>query len=177
MRLGQSWVSTESPDCGYRQRLTVASAVKFFKPTTRGILRSLWDSMTGGPEPDPANLMGAEEGEATSQEIVSDLKSKAKDETQWRNRLQQLQDQGYQPELVFLDVGLVTELSDSNRKNFLDLFSAIAHFDGYKAGQLMVECVLSAIAVRPRCTDEPHLYAHPDGVEVQILWSTRRRSR
>jgi len=33
----------------------------------------------------------------------------------------------------------VTELNDVNRANFLDLFKAVAEFDGYKAGLLMVE--------------------------------------
>ncbi|KAG5220052.1 ubiquinone biosynthesis protein [Salix suchowensis] len=35
--------------------------------------------------------------------------------------------------------GLVTTLDDKNRANFLELFRAIAEFDGYGAGQLMVE--------------------------------------
>jgi aarF domain-containing kinase len=34
---------------------------------------------------------------------------------------------------------LVTELNGKNRANFLDLFKAVAEFDGYKAGHLMVE--------------------------------------
>lgn len=112
--------------------------MKFFKPTTRGIIRSWWESLTDTSEPDPTAYM-PQSGAESSQAIVSDLKSKGKDEEQFIATLRKLQEDGHQPELVFLDVGLVTELNDSNRKNFLDLFSAIAHFDGYKAGQLMVE--------------------------------------
>ncbi|KAF8304998.1 ABC1-domain-containing protein [Clavulina sp. PMI_390] len=48
-------------------------------------------------------------------------------------------EQGYLPSLVFIDAGLTTVLNSENRRNFLDLFRAIAHFDGYLAGTLMVE--------------------------------------
>ncbi|RMJ26887.1 Ubiquinone biosynthesis protein [Aspergillus sp. HF37] len=34
---------------------------------------------------------------------------------------------------------LATQLNDTNRRNFLDLFRAVAEFDGYRAGHLMVE--------------------------------------
>jgi aarF domain-containing kinase len=46
---------------------------------------------------------------------------------------------GYVPEIVFIDAGLVTTLDSKNRANFLDLFRAVAEFDGYRTGQLMVE--------------------------------------
>jgi aarF domain-containing kinase len=57
----------------------------------------------------------------------------------WNAALSQLNDEGYRPQLIFIDTGLVTQLNDLNRRNFLDLFRAIAEFDGYRAGQLMVE--------------------------------------
>jgi len=57
----------------------------------------------------------------------------------WREELQRIFDQGYIPEVVFIDAGLITTLNSMNRKNFLDLFRAVAEFDGYRAGQLMVE--------------------------------------
>jgi aarF domain-containing kinase len=41
--------------------------------------------------------------------------------------------------LIFIDTGLVTELNATNRANFLELFRAVAEFDGYKAGHLMIE--------------------------------------
>ena len=45
----------------------------------------------------------------------------------------------YTPQVCFLDVGLVTELNEVNSVNFIDLFNALAVFDGYRAGELMVE--------------------------------------
>ena len=57
----------------------------------------------------------------------------------WREELQRLEHEGFRPQLVFLDTGLVTELSAVNRRNFLDLFRAVAEFDGYRAGELMCE--------------------------------------
>lgn len=57
----------------------------------------------------------------------------------WNIALAQLNEEGYRPQLIFIDTGLVTQLNDKNRRNFLDLFRAIAEFDGYRAGQLMVE--------------------------------------
>jgi aarF domain-containing kinase len=74
-----------------------------------------------------------------SNAIVSDLKSLSSIPDAWRERLQSLHDDGYLPELVFIDAGLVTTLDEQNRQNFLDLFRAVAEFDGYRAGQLMVE--------------------------------------
>jgi len=40
---------------------------------------------------------------------------------------------------VFIDAGLTTTLNFTNRNNFLDLFQAVAQFDGYRSGHLMVE--------------------------------------
>ncbi|KAJ5143059.1 uncharacterized protein N7515_001846 [Penicillium bovifimosum] len=57
----------------------------------------------------------------------------------WNAALSELNGEGYRPQLIFIDTGLVTQLNDKNRRNFLDLFRAIAEFDGYRAGQLMVE--------------------------------------
>jgi aarF domain-containing kinase len=48
-------------------------------------------------------------------------------------------DNGYCPKLVYIDAGLVTELTDQNLQNFIDLFSAVADGDGELAGKLMVE--------------------------------------
>ncbi|OWB81342.1 kinase activity protein [[Candida] boidinii] len=46
---------------------------------------------------------------------------------------------GYHPQVCLIDVGLITELDDVNRINFIGLFNALSEFDGYKAGELMVE--------------------------------------
>lgn len=45
----------------------------------------------------------------------------------------------YTPQICLIDVGLVTELNDHNRINFMDLFQSLTKFDGYRAGQLMIE--------------------------------------
>ncbi|KAF4504608.1 hypothetical protein G6O67_008041 [Ophiocordyceps sinensis] len=62
-----------------------------------------------------------------------------KNRAAWEAELAKIDAEGYRPQLVFIDTGLVTELSASNRQNFLALFRAVAEFDGYKAGHLMCE--------------------------------------
>ncbi|KAG6001936.1 hypothetical protein E4U43_001205 [Claviceps pusilla] len=57
----------------------------------------------------------------------------------WEAELAKIDAEGYRPQLIFIDTGLVTELNATNRANFLDLFRAVAEFDGYKAGHLMCE--------------------------------------
>ncbi|KAI1488311.1 hypothetical protein F5X96DRAFT_685579 [Biscogniauxia mediterranea] len=57
----------------------------------------------------------------------------------WEAELKKIDAEGYRPQLIFIDTGLVTELNATNRRNFLDLFRAVAEFDGYKAGHLMCE--------------------------------------
>ncbi|KAK4694998.1 hypothetical protein P7C70_g8638, partial [Phenoliferia sp. Uapishka_3] len=109
--------------------------IKFFKPTTRSILTSLWAGWSDTPEPDaaasPTNVDGIS--------VVHRLRSVSHDRALWLAELDRLDYEGYQPEIVFIDTGLVTSLNERNRKDFLDLFSAVAQFDGYRAGRLMVE--------------------------------------
>ncbi|KAF4627229.1 hypothetical protein G7Y89_g10923 [Cudoniella acicularis] len=62
-----------------------------------------------------------------------------KDVQAWEAELQKIDHEGFRPQLIFIDTGLVTELNATNRRNFLDLFKAVAEFDGYKAGHLMCE--------------------------------------
>lgn len=57
----------------------------------------------------------------------------------WQAELAKIDAEGFRPQLIFIDTGLVTELNATNRTNFLDLFRAVAEFDGYKAGHLMCE--------------------------------------
>jgi predicted unusual protein kinase regulating ubiquinone biosynthesis (AarF/ABC1/UbiB family) len=42
-------------------------------------------------------------------------------------------------ELSFIDAGLVSTLSQEDRRNFVDLFAAVVLNDGKKVGQLMVD--------------------------------------
>ncbi|GAA6004874.1 hypothetical protein JCM10207_008437 [Rhodosporidiobolus poonsookiae] len=109
--------------------------IKFFKPSTRSVLASVWARWRDHPEPDAAEASDSDEGV----EIVHRLRSLQHDPPAWHAELDRLNAAGYQPEIVFIDTGLVTRLSESNRRNFLDLFSAVAGFDGYRAGQLMIE--------------------------------------
>lgn len=62
-----------------------------------------------------------------------------KNKSAWLAELAKIDAEGYRPQLIFIDTGLVTELNNVNRRNFLDLFRAVAEFDGYKAGHLMCE--------------------------------------
>lgn len=110
--------------------------VKFLKPpTTRDLLTTLYSSFfqqRDSPEPLIQHPL-------ESDEIVAQLRSLRHSPEEWQKELQSVSEQGYIPEIVFIDAGLVTTLNATNRKNFLDLFRAIAEFDGYRAGQLMVE--------------------------------------
>ncbi|KAI1380245.1 ABC1 family protein [Hypoxylon crocopeplum] len=64
---------------------------------------------------------------------------KRRDCAAWEAELKKIDEEGFRPQLIFIDTGLVTELNAINRQNFLDLFRAVAEFDGYKAGHLMCE--------------------------------------
>jgi aarF domain-containing kinase len=86
-------------------------------------------------------------------ELRSEVKSSVKDQINAVNRLKSVMDdndkfvstlhelhlEGFQPEICYIDAGLVTELNELNRVNFIALFNALAEFDGYKAGELMIE--------------------------------------
>ncbi|KAJ3160118.1 hypothetical protein HDU86_000954 [Geranomyces michiganensis] len=58
---------------------------------------------------------------------------------EWHAAMADLNKQGYKPRLIFLDAGLVSTLSDENLRNFLDLFRAVAEFDGARVANLMME--------------------------------------
>jgi aarF domain-containing kinase len=74
-----------------------------------------------------------------SDSIVAKLRTLIHSPKAWTDELTSLSEKGYIPEIVFIDAGLVTTLNGTNRQNFLDLFRAVAEFDGYRTGQLMVE--------------------------------------
>ncbi|RYP26558.1 hypothetical protein DL768_011698 [Monosporascus sp. mg162] len=82
----------------------------------------------------------AEQPDVTEQ-VLARLRPyrKSKDKGAWEAELARLDAEGFRPQLIFIDTGLVTELNATNRRNFLDLFRAVAEFDGYKAGKLMCE--------------------------------------
>lgn len=70
-------------------------------------------------------------------DLIKDIK--ATDDDKLIHKLHKLYQDGYQPEICYIDAGLVTELNETNRVNFIALFNALAEFDGYKAGELMIE--------------------------------------
>lgn len=77
--------------------------------------------------------------EAQTFEIVHSLKKKLreKDPSLIDDFKRVLED--YTPQICFIDAGLITELNKKNRTNFIALFNALARFDGYQAGNLMIE--------------------------------------
>lgn len=72
-------------------------------------------------------------------EISKNLKDLQRDNSQLSKELDKLHAEGYHPEVCYIDAGLVTELNEKNRVNFIALFNSLAEFDGYKAGELMIE--------------------------------------
>ncbi|KAF5368444.1 hypothetical protein D9758_002279 [Tetrapyrgos nigripes] len=119
--------------------------IKFSKPaSTAFLLKNLWNSTrsyffpsSSSSQSEQDNLIPPDYSESDS--IVSRLRSLSNDRSAWLQELVTLREDGYIPEIVFIDAGLVTTLSSTNRRNFLDLFRALAEFDGYRTGQLMVE--------------------------------------
>lgn len=77
--------------------------------------------------------------EAETYQIVHSLKKKLreKDPNFIEDFKKILMD--YVPQICFIDAGLITELNKKNRINFISLFNALARFDGYQAGELMIE--------------------------------------
>lgn len=83
--------------------------------------------------PSPANSVDVTE------KVLEQLRPYRHQPDAWAAQLAQIDKEGYRPQLIFIDAGLVTTLNETNRTNFLDLFKAVAEFDGYRAGHLMVE--------------------------------------
>lgn len=120
--------------------------VRFYKPASMSVPHSIdLFSRTEKPQPNPEPSKSSEESETMStadkdvtEQVLSRLRPHRHKPSEWQAELQQIDSEGYRPQLIFIDTGLVTELNEYNRSNFLDLFKAIAEFDGYKAGHLMV---------------------------------------
>ena len=79
------------------------------------------------------------EGLDVTEEVLAKLRPHRHHPEAWVEQLAKIDKEGYRPQLIFIDTGLVTALNATNRTNFLDLFKAVAEFDGYRAGHLMVE--------------------------------------
>lgn len=109
--------------------------VRFYEPA--GVQSSLPSSLRR--DKDTAKVEGLKNGTDVTERVLERLRPFRHDKTAWVNTLAQIDKEGYRPQLIFIDTGLVTELNELNRTNFLDLFKAVAEFDGYKAGHLMIE--------------------------------------
>ena len=114
--------------------------IKFLQPpSTRELLKNLYNSIFNNSHPHDEAPKVLPANNSESDEIVSRLRTLVSSPTAWQNELNSLHDKGYIPEIVFIDAGLVTTLDARNRKNFIDLFRAVAEFDGYRVGELMIE--------------------------------------
>jgi aarF domain-containing kinase len=112
--------------------------VRFYKSKTidlRELIQILW-SRPNSPAPETRQRLFDDQ---VTEEAITRLRPYKNDGEGWNEQLARLDKEGFRPQLIFIDTGLVTELNETNRKNFLDLFRAIAAFDGYRAGQLMIE--------------------------------------
>ncbi|KAI0420814.1 putative ubiquinone biosynthesis protein [Xylaria grammica] len=103
--------------------------VRFYQTQKPNLKLRSHDQVHPGEQPD------------VTEEVLSRLRPyrKRNDTAAWEAELNKIDAEGFRPQLIFIDTGLVTELNATNRQNFLDLFRAVAEFDGYKAGHLMCE--------------------------------------
>ncbi|KAH3680041.1 hypothetical protein WICPIJ_008422 [Wickerhamomyces pijperi] len=91
---------------------------------------------------------------STQTQHISHLLNSCRTKEELSRALCKLDKEGYHPEVCYIDAGLVTELNTRNRVNFISLFNALAQFDGYKAGELMIERSRA-----PETAIDPELFA------------------
>lgn len=109
-----------------------------FHPPRAGPQDALASVLRGKHRSSEDTTMSLEQ-KRSSEDVLSQLRTLVDKPADWRAAMDSLHAEGWCPEIVFVDAGLVTTLDGANRQNFLDLFQAIAEFDGYRAGVLMVE--------------------------------------
>lgn len=102
--------------------------VRFYQATQPDI------SLSRSPDKPPA-----EDSSDVTEQVLERLRPYRNNRSAWENELSKIDREGFRPQLVFIDTGLVTELNGVNRENFIALFRAVAEFDGYKAGHLMCD--------------------------------------
>ena len=110
--------------------------VRFYKPAKIDVRSNLPKALQNRAGVKVAEV---QKGEDVTETVLARLRPHRHEKGAWVDTLSQIDREGYRPQLIFIDTGLVTELNEFNRANFLDLFKAVAEFDGYKAGHLMVE--------------------------------------
>lgn len=124
--------------------------VRFYRPAQLSVppsvdvisrTRYLFQNQTPSSDPPVSNLEARKETaeDDVTELVLSRLRPHRKDPKAWASELSAIDKDGFRPQLIFIDTGLVTELNNNNRANFLDLFKAVAEFDGYKAGHLMIK--------------------------------------
>ncbi|KAB8231036.1 ABC1 kinase family protein [Aspergillus alliaceus] len=104
--------------------------VRFYQPSELGLTLRKHTRASDAPTVTEVDV---------TETVLARLRPHVHNPKDWERALEQLNAEGYRPQLIFIDTGLVTQLNETNRRNFLDLFRAVAEFDGYRAGQLMVE--------------------------------------
>ncbi|KAL8715157.1 MAG: hypothetical protein Q9220_001115 [cf. Caloplaca sp. 1 TL-2023] len=119
--------------------------VRFYKPSNLSLPLSRRNSSS-----DSSTSSSSAEDDDITEHVLQRLRPHRHNPTAWSATLSEIDTEGYRPQLIFIDTGLVTTLNATNRTNFLDLFKAIAEFDGYRAGQLMVSrCRQPAAVIDP----------------------------
>lgn len=131
--------------------------VRFYHPTSKTILQNLLKRTLSRFDPDYVAEVQSEVDRTDDDKLIDKVLKHADSKEDWLGEIQKLENHGYLPELVFIDAGLVSELSPQNMRNFLDLFTALTSFDGVRAGELMVE----------RCRS-PDLVVDKDGFAKRI---------
>ncbi|ORY84995.1 ABC1 family-domain-containing protein [Protomyces lactucae-debilis] len=124
--------------------------VRFFKPVTQPFLQQVSEIFHLNDAASQKRIHGIMHDDEATDLVVARMKPLRHDKAAWLAELAKVANEGFRPQLIFIDTGLVTELNTLNRRNFLDLFSAVASFDGHRAGTLMVErCRQSSAVLEP----------------------------
>jgi len=115
--------------------------VRFYQPDRPDLGLRRRHRRESSPGEGGAAPHSSDEAADVTEEVLSRLRPYRgrKDQAAWEAELDKIDREGFRPQLIFIDTGLVTTLNATNRRNFLDLFRAVAEFDGYKAGRLMCE--------------------------------------
>ncbi|PWY64740.1 ubiquinone biosynthesis protein [Aspergillus heteromorphus CBS 117.55] len=127
--------------------------VRFYRPSELGL--SLGNKSRASDAPTAAEV-------DVMESVLARLHPHVNNRRDWQKTLDGLNADGYRPQLIFIDTGLVTQLNELNRLNFIDLFRAIAEFDGFRAGELMVERCR-----QPEAVIDPYYFAL--GMEHLVL--------
>jgi aarF domain-containing kinase len=114
--------------------------VRFYQPQPRRpFLQGLAGLGAGDNDASTTEELQQQASDDATEQVLARLRPHRGDRAAWVAQLAALDEEGFRPQLIFIDAGLVTQLNATNRRNFLDLFRAVAEFDGFRAGMLMVE--------------------------------------